>query len=48
MLPTARQRSLIVLAPIRRRWAFGFEKAFSLGFKSGLYGGRRGTRRHAV
>jgi len=41
MLPTARQRSSIVLVPMRLRCAFSFEKAISIGLRSGLYGGRK-------
>ena len=40
MLPTARQRSSIVLAPMRLRCAFSFEKAISIELRSALYGGR--------
>ena len=34
--PMAAKRSVTVLAPTFRRWAFSFEKAISMGFKSGL------------
>ena len=34
--PMAAKRSVKVLAPTFRRWAFSFEKAISMGFKSGL------------
>lgn len=31
----------MVLAPIRLRWALSLAKAISIGFRSGLYGGRK-------
>ena len=40
MLPRASNRASKVLAPIRRKWALSFEKAISIGLRSGLYGGR--------
>src|SRR5512134_540768 len=41
MSPMARQRAPMVLAPIRLRWALSLAKAISIGFRSGLYGGRK-------
>ena len=40
MSPRASNRASEVLAPIRRKWALSFENAISMGFRSGLYGGR--------
>ena len=36
----ASNMSVNVLAPIRLRWALSFEKAISMGFRSGEYGGK--------
>ena len=38
--PIVSQRASTVRSAVFRRCAFSFEKAFSIGLKSGLYGGR--------
>ena len=40
MSPMASNTEVKLRAPMRRRWALSFEKAISMGFKSGEYGGK--------